>query len=62
MADMCDHQQLKELLDFKHIGDPPVECPDCHQLVEVEYEETWDGEEEGNFFWLHVVRPKVGAC
>jgi hypothetical protein len=58
----CDHPRLNDMLEFDHIGDPPVECPDCHQLVEVQYEETWNGEEEGNIFWFRVVPDSEGGA
>ena len=51
----CDHPHLQDRLDYKYLTEPPVECPDCRQLVDVKYDESWDGEEESQFFWLEVV-------
>lgn len=53
----CEHSQLEDRMCFSHLCDPPVECPDCHQLVEVIWDESWDGEEEHGWFELRVVSP-----
>ena len=29
-----------------------VTCPKCHIKYKTEYEESWDGEEEQQFYWL----------
>ena len=56
--DDCDHPKLQHLLDFDHLGDAPVECPDCHAMMSVEYEETYSEEEgEDGWFWLQRVTP-----
>lgn len=52
----CEHSKLEHLLSYEHLGEPPVECPDCRQFVKTGYDESWDGEEEQQFFWLEVVR------
>jgi len=52
---MCAHPMLLDRLNYEHLCEPPVECPDCHQMIEVEYEESFDGEDEQQFFWLQVV-------
>ena len=40
--------------DFEYLNDETLKCPLCGVRLRLEYEETWDGESEGNYFWLEV--------
>lgn len=50
----CDEELLKDDSLFGHIGEV-IECPKCKIRYSLEYEETWNGEEEANEFWLEEV-------
>lgn len=38
-------------LGFDQLGGTAT-CPVCGAVYEVEYDETWDGEDEHCYFWL----------
>jgi DNA-directed RNA polymerase subunit RPC12/RpoP len=43
---------VSELVNYHTLGDEFIECPECGNKMVVEYEETWDGEEENQYWWL----------
>lgn len=39
-------------LGFDVLGKDDLLCASCGTALEVEYEESWDGEDEHCYFWL----------
>ena len=29
-------------------------CPKCNKILECEYDESWDGEDETQYYWLSI--------
>lgn len=50
----CD-ADVSELIDYRAFAGQSIECPKCGNKMMFEYEETWDGEEEGNIWSLKQV-------
>lgn len=46
---------ISELVNFNTIGDTII-CPKCGNKMIVEYDESWDDEEERNYFWVEQVK------
>jgi len=57
--DRCSHRLLPEGYDF--LCEPPRQCPECGLWLDAEYDESWDGEEEQQHFWLTPTSPPEGA-
>jgi hypothetical protein len=46
----CENE-LSLIMDFDTLSDKVI-CPKCNNVMEISYEETWDGEEEDGWFYL----------
>ena len=43
---------IGNLINYDTLTDDYIECPNCKNKMKVCYDETWDGEEEGQIWWV----------
>lgn len=43
---------VSDLMDWDTLCSEFIECPKCNHKMKVEYDESWDGEEENSYWWL----------
>lgn len=53
MGTTCDHERVPQ--GYEHLNEPPRQCPDCQAWLDQQYEESFDGEDESQWFWLEEV-------
>jgi transcription elongation factor Elf1 len=46
------NSNISSLVGFETLCDDFIVCPECGHKMTVEYNETWDGENEEGWFWV----------
>ena len=47
----CKHD-VSDLMNWDTLCEEFIECPNCGNKMTVEYDESWDGENEDSWWWL----------
>lgn len=45
-------EDLSSLINWDTLTEEYIECPKCNHKMTVEYDESWDGEEETQYWWV----------
>ena len=47
-------EDVSSLMNWDTLCEDFIECPSCKTKMVVEYDESWDGEEENSYWWLEL--------